>query len=39
MLKVMNMDVAPERAGEAGYAYAHPFFWAPYSLVGEGADR
>jgi CHAT domain-containing protein len=19
-----------------GYAYAHPLFWAPYALIGDG---
>ncbi|HEU4377666.1 MAG TPA: CHAT domain-containing protein, partial [Hyphomicrobiaceae bacterium] len=25
------------RAGQSLYSYAHPFFWAPYSLIGDGS--
>jgi CHAT domain-containing protein len=24
-------------AGSGEYSYAHPFFWAPYALYGDGA--
>ena len=24
------------RGGQPLYSYAHPFFWAPYSIVGDG---
>lgn len=25
------------RTGAAAYSYAHPIFWAPFSLIGDGA--
>jgi CHAT domain-containing protein len=25
-----------QRSKDANFAYAHPLFWAPYALVGEG---
>lgn len=37
MLEVMN-GPGPEK-GAWGFTYAHPMFWAPFSLVGEGAAR
>ena len=27
---------ADPATGEALYAYAHPIFWAPFTLVGDG---
>jgi CHAT domain-containing protein len=26
-------------SGISQYAYAHPMFWAPFSLVGDGSAR
>lgn len=37
MLELMN-GPGPEN-GAWGFTYAHPMFWAPFSLVGEGAAR
>jgi CHAT domain-containing protein len=28
--------VAPD--GKAVFAYAHPMFWAPYTIIGDGGD-
>jgi CHAT domain-containing protein len=25
--------------GKMVYSYAHPLFWAPYSIVGEGGAK
>lgn len=25
--------------GKPAYSYAHPMFWAPFALAGEGANR
>jgi CHAT domain-containing protein len=25
--------------GKPQFAYAHPLFWAPYSIVGDGGAR
>ena len=35
MLKVMGDD---GRDGNYRFAYAHPLFWAPYALVGDGGN-
>jgi CHAT domain-containing protein len=37
MLELMN-GPGPEN-GAWGFTYSHPMFWAPFSLVGEGAAR
>lgn len=34
-LAVME-DSAKDASGKALYSYAHPIFWAPYALVGDG---
>jgi CHAT domain-containing protein len=26
-------------AGKTEFSYAHPLFWAPYSVVGDGGKR
>ena len=26
----------PDEKGNTLFSYAHPFFWAPYSLIGDG---
>lgn len=36
MLDVMDKAVAADGSGRAMYAYAHPAFWAPYALYGDG---
>jgi CHAT domain-containing protein len=36
MLALIDGGVARDAAGDALFAYAHPMFWAPFSLVGEG---
>jgi CHAT domain-containing protein len=36
MLDVMENGVARGADGKAAYRYAHPLFWAPFSLVGDG---
>lgn len=37
MLAVMESNAIDQRTGKPDYAYAHPLFWAPYSLVGDGS--
>jgi CHAT domain-containing protein len=34
-LAVME-DTAKDAGGKALFSYAHPLFWAPYALVGDG---
>ena len=37
MLEMIDKGVATGSSGKpADYAYAHPLFWAPFSLVGDG---
>lgn len=35
MLSLINKDYT-DQGGKATYSYAHPMFWAPFSLVGDG---
>ena len=30
---------ADPTTGKTAYSYAHPFFWAPFTLVGDGGNR
>jgi len=40
MLKLLDTGVYRDpKTNQALYAYAHPMFWAPFSLVGEGGGR
>lgn len=36
MLNLMDTGEAKDGAGNAAYSYAHPLFWAPFALVGDG---
>jgi CHAT domain-containing protein len=36
MLRVMDEESAIGDDGKPLYSYAHPMFWAPFSLVGDG---
>lgn len=36
MLHVMLSETGKDRAGKPLFSYAHPLFWAPFSLVGDG---
>jgi CHAT domain-containing protein len=39
---MLNMIAEGQRADDTGrplFAYAHPMFWAPFALVGDGANR
>lgn len=38
MLSVMQQKALNARTGKADYSYAHPLFWAPYALVGDGGN-
>ena len=39
MLTVMQGKSIDSATGKAEYSYAHPLFWAPYSLVGDGGTK
>ena len=36
MLHVMQNETGKDRQGRPLFSYAHPIFWAPFSLVGDG---
>ena len=36
MLHVMQNETGKDREGRPLFSYAHPIFWAPFSLVGDG---
>lgn len=36
MLSLMKIDDIDPK-GASSYSYAHPMFWAPYALIGDGA--
>ncbi len=36
MLRVMLDETGKDREGKPLFSYAHPLFWAPFSLVGDG---
>jgi CHAT domain-containing protein len=35
-LAMMNETAADPASGKPLFSYAHPLFWAPYALVGDG---
>lgn len=39
MLSVMEQKALDEKTGKPDYSYAHPLFWAPYSLIGDGGNQ
>src|SRR5215470_4547327 len=36
MVDMIDHGVATDAQGRAQFAYAHPFFWAPYTIIGDG---
>ena len=36
MLNLLDRETATDRSGKPLFSYAHPMFWAPFSLVGDG---
>jgi CHAT domain-containing protein len=39
MLSLIDEKGQSDADGKLQFAYAHPLFWAPFSLVGDGAGR
>jgi CHAT domain-containing protein len=39
MLELIDSGGYTDHDGAVVYAYAHPIFWAPFSLVGEGGQE
>jgi CHAT domain-containing protein len=36
MMALLNGPGSVDAAGQTVYTYAHPLFWAPYSVIGDG---
>jgi CHAT domain-containing protein len=36
MVSLLDNGANKDEAGRVRFTYAHPFFWAPYSIVGDG---
>ena len=36
MLTLIDGPGAVDGSGKTIFSYAHPLFWAPYSLIGDG---
>ena len=36
MLGLMDREGQRDASGKLQFSYAHPMFWAPFSLVGDG---
>ena len=36
MMNLMEHGVSRDKGGKAQFAFAHPMFWAPFSLIGDG---
>ena len=36
MMTLINSDAGAGGSNRAGFTYAHPLFWAPFSLIGDG---
>ncbi len=37
MVKLLETGTAKDpKTGKTLYAFAHPMFWAPFSLIGDG---
>jgi CHAT domain-containing protein len=37
MVALLDGGAYKDQAGRVRFTYAHPFFWAPYSLIGDGS--
>jgi CHAT domain-containing protein len=36
MMALLDGPGSVDRSGHSIFSYAHPLFWAPYSLIGDG---
>jgi CHAT domain-containing protein len=39
MMALADGQGNPGANGKTEFAYAHPLFWAPYSIIGDGGVR
>jgi CHAT domain-containing protein len=37
MIAMLDGPGFVDAQGKAAFSYAHPLFWAPYSIIGDGA--
>jgi CHAT domain-containing protein len=38
MMALLDGSGSTDDAGHTVYTYAHPLFWAPYSVIGDGGS-
>jgi CHAT domain-containing protein len=39
MLALIDDGSFKDDSGKTMFSYAHPLFWAPYSIIGDGGAR
>jgi CHAT domain-containing protein len=39
MMAMVDGPGYTDAAGKSEFAYAHPLFWAPYTIIGDGGKR
>ena len=39
MLALMDGPGFTDEAGKTVFTYAHPMFWAPYTIIGDGGSN
>jgi CHAT domain-containing protein len=39
MMMLLDEGAAKDPSGKPIYSYAHPLFWAPYSIIGDGGSE
>ena len=39
MMALLDGGEARDKGGKTSFTYAHPLFWAPYSIVGDGGGQ
>jgi CHAT domain-containing protein len=39
MMALLDGPGAVNAKGQTSYAYAHPLFWAPFTLIGDSGGR
>ena len=39
MVALIDGDGFKDTAGKTVFSYAHPLFWAPYTIIGDGGQN
>jgi CHAT domain-containing protein len=39
MMALLDGPGSVDAAGRTGYTYAHPLFWAPFTVIGDGGGN